>query len=343
MFSIVKKSVPIIIAIPIGYTTLSLAKNTLKNPTGSDGLSILFSHNPFTATLTFLAAILLAIFLASLFSPFSRRITGALTCFLTLTCYAIQGGSIEGFIKRHNANPINDYQTFITESIIWLALIAFIYNAISLLATQIDKLVKSKTKLKPDQYNTTQIESLNIKSAITITLIITAISATLNPLQFIIIPIFLIILAAILVALKKAPDTLLAASICFTIAQPIALILLKNWHIGQAIAALFLSFTVSTLVAQMIFPKAKSQVFIYIPMLLAITHYNYLLTNFDNTTFQIALSETLNQSEVTTPILYPIVFAMPIYFATAAVAGTLLGASWAQSLIIRPSEELVSN
>ncbi len=333
MFSVIKRTIPVAIAIPIGGVSLSLVSDVLKNPTGSEGLSLLLADTPWLATLELFLALVFPVLLCSLFSVFSKRTTGLLACFLMLTVYAYRGGSMQGVVQRYGAEMARDYQLLLSEAYVWICLVGLICLGYEAVCHWGDRLGR-RVGFAPSCFAAEKMERLDLASSLLTSVVLLGLTTVIVPLKFLILPAALMVLGLFYRGFKKTgSDGFLAAGLCLAVGQALAMLLIKNWQIGQVLTSLLISFTVGSLVGHMIFPRSKYYYLLFTPLLLCISHYFEITRLLDAREIAVSSRQLLNQTNLADLKMYGTGLALPIHYATAGVAGVLLGAAWAQTLI----------
>ncbi len=118
--------------------------------------------------------------------------------------------------------------------------------------------------------------------------------------------------------------TLMAGVVCAAVAGVIGHFVLASPDPAQVIVGLVIAFTVGGLVARLFFPEGGVVGMLFSPLLVAAVAYLHVLIRFDN---QDQFVQAWQRSD-----LSGLALALPIHYASAAVAGAALGAGWAQSL-----------
>ncbi|MEX0774490.1 MAG: hypothetical protein WD042_02125 [Phycisphaeraceae bacterium] len=120
-------------------------------------------------------------------------------------------------------------------------------------------------------------------------------------------------------------EALLAALVCAVIGGGLSHIMIASAQTGQIIGSLLVAFTIAALVTQLIFPHLTNPAtMLFSPMIVALVGYAYMLTIKSSND----VLEALNHGRLT-----GLALALPIHYASAAVAGCALGIGWAHGFL----------
>ncbi len=121
-----------------------------------------------------------------------------------------------------------------------------------------------------------------------------------------------------------------AGIVCALVSGVLACLLLPNGSVGQALGALVVAFTIGGLVGHLVFPHANPIGILVSPGVVAIAGYVYVLINFHNSTNVLSAWYAQNAPGVVT--MPGIALVLPIYYASAGLAGAAAGIGIAQGL-----------
>lgn len=120
-------------------------------------------------------------------------------------------------------------------------------------------------------------------------------------------------------------QALMAGLVSAVIGGVAAWLLVRSSDPGQVIGGLVIAFAVGGMLGHVVFPQTNPVGILLSPTLVAIASYGYVLTQFNS-------HEAVLQAWYTRTLFGP-ALAMPIYFASAGVAGCALGVGLAQALM----------
>lgn len=120
---------------------------------------------------------------------------------------------------------------------------------------------------------------------------------------------------------------LLAGLICAVVGGVLAFFLLQSSDVGQVVFSLLLAFGIGGFTAQMLCPQSNPVAVLLSPALVAVLAYGWVL-GYESQ------NKVLTAWYSSSPIhrLPGLALALPIHYASAAVAGSTMGVGWARSL-----------
>ncbi len=119
--------------------------------------------------------------------------------------------------------------------------------------------------------------------------------------------------------------SLLTAALCAGIAGVICQLMLRSWDIGQVLGSLVFAFLVGAMIAQVVSPAPHVGPILISPLLLA--GYGYIKTWLEYGSADPLLAGAYGGS------LHGFAWTLPIHFASAGVAGCVLGVGMAAGLV----------
>ena len=119
-----------------------------------------------------------------------------------------------------------------------------------------------------------------------------------------------------------------AGLVCALVSAFLAFFLLRVADTKQVILGLMIAFTFGGLMGHLLFPQSNPLFVLLSPAIVAIGAYAYVLLRFDTSTQVLAAAWALTLSA--THRLPGPALALPIHYASAAVAGAAMGVGWAQ-------------
>ena len=117
--------------------------------------------------------------------------------------------------------------------------------------------------------------------------------------------------------LAGATTPLTAGVLCY--------LLLRNTDPGQIVCALLVSFTVGGLAGHLIFPQTNPIGILFSPAVVAVVGYTWVMLRFGQTD---AVVSAWHRGQ-----LPGMALALPVHYASAAIAGCAIGVGWAQGII----------
>ena len=128
----------------------------------------------------------------------------------------------------------------------------------------------------------------------------------------------------------KSTDTLAAAALTLIVGSVLTMLLLQTAERGQAIAGLILAFGLAAGAAHQSFRSAHPLPMLLSPLILSIFAYAYAAMTGGT-------SEAMLTRYFEGDFIHP-ALALPIYYASAGVAGVTLGLLWSHSLAAEPED-----
>ena len=123
-------------------------------------------------------------------------------------------------------------------------------------------------------------------------------------------------------------QALLAGLICAVVGGVLAFFLLHSSDAGQVVLSLLLAFVIGGFTAQMVSPQSNPVAVLLSPTVVAVFAYAWILMKYNGQ------ADVLRawHSSVPAHRLPGLALALPIQYASAAVAGSAMGVGWARSL-----------
>ncbi|MAE64540.1 MAG: hypothetical protein CMJ18_09750 [Phycisphaeraceae bacterium] len=132
-------------------------------------------------------------------------------------------------------------------------------------------------------------------------------------------------------------EALLGGLLASAVGAILGSLLIKSSDSAQVIASLFIAFTIGGLVGQLFFPQDNPGPLLLSSGLVAIATYGYVLFSFDSAQ---QLIEAWHDTTLPSWQGYPaLARALPVHYASAAVAGTAVGIGWAQGIMAGHQDE----
>ena len=120
--------------------------------------------------------------------------------------------------------------------------------------------------------------------------------------------------------------------LCALVSGVLCFLILRVGDTKQVIVSLLIVFTIGGLMGQMVFPQPNPIAILLSPMIVAVAGYAYVQVKFNSS------GQTL--AAIWDMTLRGPPLALPIHFASAAVAGSSVGIGWAQ-VIVQSNQEIV--
>jgi hypothetical protein len=126
-------------------------------------------------------------------------------------------------------------------------------------------------------------------------------------------------------------QSLLAGLLCAAAATLCGSLLLQSTDSAQVVLGLMLAFAIGGMVGHMVFPQTNPVGILFSPALVAIAAYAFVLLRFNASQGKL-LAGWLDPGLGTWQRVPHLARALPIHYASAAVAGAALGIGWAEGI-----------
>lgn len=122
-----------------------------------------------------------------------------------------------------------------------------------------------------------------------------------------------------------------AGLVCAAVAAVSAYFLLQTTQTAQVVVGLFVAFVFGGLLGQLFFPQRNAVAMLFSPAIVAVVAYVFVLLRFDTSSQMLAATwdeQLTGAANMPGPAL-----ALPIHYASSALAGVAVGIGWAQAIL----------
>jgi len=329
---------------------------------GTVGLTLLGTGG--TQTLLLLVGLSLPVIAIALAAAaMGNPLVGPLIVCGGLIVAASMGGSIDGWIR--NIESPADYWLLFIETFIWAALVVIARLAVRAgwpkLRSKLPAPMRSaycRELVEPAEHPTQQAgiaAGCVLVSAAVVALFMRW--ALIDYITILIIALVLVSLAWVAGVMlgnafdRSAPATpvraaigpaFLAGIVTTTVGTFVLMLLQQSADAGQVIGAMLVGFTAAALLAHQVYPTTARLPMLLSPLCIAAAGYAWMALSNDSAS-QVMLRYFLDFSQDKPPIttLPPVTLALPIFYASAGVAGVCIGIGWSQALHVNADRHVV--
>ena len=298
MFPNMKQRVGVVAMVVIGGLLYRHGVDAMRVAGGAEGASLLAADSPISAFGQLLSVTLAVVIMGSIVSALGNPLAGVFAAATALVVPAIVGGPIDEWLR--SAAGASDYWTLAIEAGVWAVIITAVAKVIVTTAERL------QARLPEIWFDEVADEGdHNDESGLgwdVVTMV--AKSVKMRP--------------------AVMQSTLAAASATIIGLLPTA-ILMQTSAVNQAGWSIFVSFIIAGVLAHQLFPSRNPIGILISPLLTAMIWYIYAAVTQDGSTSMLSSYFTDHFVNGAT--------ALPIFYASAGVAGAAMGIGWSQALI----------